>query len=435
MQHAATPYGDLWYNSDPEDDCAEVLMKKRALIVGFVWPEPNSSAAGQNMMGIINALKQQQWEVNFVSAAADSLHKADITSLGVCLDTISLNDSSFDDYVKKVDPTLVIFDRFMTEEQFSWRVKHVCPRAMRVINTEDLHSLRHTRHQAIKSNTPVPHTSDITSDITQREIAAILRSDLTLIISEHEYSILTTHFGIPEQQLMYLPLLDTEFNCETPSFSQRHGFAWVGNFRHAPNWDATLQLKQHIWPKIKASIPDATLSVMGAYPPKKATQLEDVKTGFLVKGWVENIAEVLPLHRVMLAPIRFGAGIKGKLLAAMHAQMPSVTSSIGAEGIAPKAKWPGAVSDNWQEFAEQAIELYLNESLWVSQQAKIESVLSPKFASAENKRRFLTQIAQLLEELDEHRATLPLQFVLWHKTLRSTQYMSQWIEEKNKSKT
>ncbi len=408
-------------------------MNKHALIIGFVWPEPNSSAAGQNMMGIVNALLQGGWKVTFVSAATDSLHKADISALGVNIATVALNDSSFDDFAKALRPDIVIFDRFMTEEQFSWRVRNVCPQAMRIINTEDLHSLRHTRHNAIKNNTPAPAISDIASDVTQREIAAILRSDLTLVISEHEYLMLQNEFGIPAAQLMHLPLLETEYNCASATFSQRQGFAWIGNFRHAPNWDATLQLKQHIWPKIRKQLPQATLSVMGAYPPKKATQLNDNKSGFLVKGWVANIADELPNYRVMLAPLRFGAGIKGKLIAAMHAGMPSVTTFVGAEGIASECAWPGAVTDNFEEFAQFAIDMYVNESLWLEQQAKIKAVLHPRFDSTINKRQLLSRISQQLTELEHYRARLPLQAVLWHQTLRSTQYMSQWIEQKNKN--
>ncbi len=407
-------------------------MNKRALIIGFVWPEPNSSAAGQNMMGIVNALLLADWKVTFVTAATDSQHKADIGALGVSFETVALNDSSFDEFVHALDPSVVIFDRFMTEEQFSWRVKKVCPQAMRIINSEDLHSLRHTRHHAIKNNQPVPSTSDITSELTQREIAAILRSDLTLVISDHEYTMLIQEFSIPAHQLMHLPLLEAEYNCAPRTFSQRQGFVWIGNFRHSPNWDATLQLKQHIWPKIRKQLPQATLSVMGAYPPKKATQLNDKKSGFLVKGWVENIAEELPGHRVMLAPVRFGAGVKGKLIAAMHAGLPSITTAIGAEGIAPKYAWPGAVTDQLDEFVQLAVDIYLNESHWLEQQTKIKSVLHPKFDSDINKRYLIARITQQLTQLEQYRIKSPLQAILWHQTLRSTQYMSQWIEEKNK---
>ncbi|NMH58741.1 glycosyltransferase [Alteromonas ponticola] len=410
-------------------------MNKRVLIIGFVWPEPNSSAAGQNMMGIIHALKQADWEVHFASAATDSYHKADISALGIHCESITLNDSSFDNYIARLTPSVVIFDRFMTEEQFSWRVKRTCAEAVRIINTEDLHSLRHTRHEAVKRSHPTPYVSDIENEITQREIAAILRSDLTLIISEHELTMLTEKFHIPHQQLLHLPLLETAFHCENPTFAHRKDFVWIGNFRHAPNWDATLQLKQHIWPKIRQKLPDANLTVLGAYPPKKATQLDDNKSGFRVKGWVEDISRELPLHRVMLAPLRFGAGIKGKLLAAMHANMPSVTTSVGAEGIASAKEWPGFVTDDWQLFAHQAVTLYENSNYWHEQQARIAEVLAPKFDTKHNKARLVTRISQLAEQLDKHRAALPLQFVMWQQSLRSTQYMSQWIEEKNKTKS
>ena len=202
----------------------------------------------------------------------------------------------------------------MMEEQFGWRVEKFSPDSLRVLNTEDLHSLRQARHNALKQNRDFV-IEDLYSDHGIREIAAIHRCDLTLMISEVETKLLIDEFNVPETHVFHLPFMlpksqDTE---ALTSFEERQHFISIGNFRHAPNWDAVLQLKTEIWPKIRKRLPKAEMHIYGAYPPPKATQLHNAKEGFLIKGWAEDAQKVMQQARLCLAPLRFGAGIKGKL--------------------------------------------------------------------------------------------------------------------------
>ena len=101
----------------------------RALVIGYVWPEPASSAAGTRMLELVQLLLKMDYQVTFASAAALSEHRFDLNSLGVTEKSIALNCSSFDDFVRELNPNLVLFDRFFTEEQFGWRVEPACPDA------------------------------------------------------------------------------------------------------------------------------------------------------------------------------------------------------------------------------------------------------------------------------------------------------------------
>ena len=125
---------------------------QQVLIIGFVWPEPNSSAAGGRMVQLISIFKAQGFEVTFASPAMDSDYMVDLESLVVSKKSIALNCSSFDIFVKELNPTIVLFDRFMMEEQFGWRVAENCPDALRLLDTEDLHCLRLARQKAFKEN-------------------------------------------------------------------------------------------------------------------------------------------------------------------------------------------------------------------------------------------------------------------------------------------
>jgi hypothetical protein len=261
----------------------------RLLVIGYVWPEPNSSAAGSRMMQLLNCFYKNQWQISFASPAQQTDHMADLSTLGIQTEHIDLNNTSFDHYITDKKPDIVIFDRFMMEEQFGWRVEKFSPDSLRVLNTEDLHSLRQARHLALKQNR-VFQTEDLYNDHGIREMAAIHRCDLTLMISEMETKLLIEKFQVPETHVFHLPFMlpaPTKIN-ELTSFEERQHFISIGNFRHAPNWDAVLQLKTDIWPKIRKRLPKAELHIYGAYPPPKATQLHNAKEGFLVKGWAEN---------------------------------------------------------------------------------------------------------------------------------------------------
>ena len=105
---------------------------KKVLVIGYVWPEPNSSAAGTHMMSLLNAFKAQNWQVEFATPAQRTEHMVNLDHFGITSQSIALNCESFDEYVKAYNPDIVMFDRFMMEEQFGWRVDKHCPNAIKI---------------------------------------------------------------------------------------------------------------------------------------------------------------------------------------------------------------------------------------------------------------------------------------------------------------
>jgi glycosyltransferase involved in cell wall biosynthesis len=403
----------------------------QVLIIGYVWPEPCSSAAGTRMMELINLIKQQDWQLCFASPAAIGAHAVDLTDKGIAQESIQLNDNSFDTFITELKPNIVIFDRYMMEEQFGWRVEEHCPQAIRILDTEDLHCLRQARHTAFKKNRPM-QSSDLLGDLAKREIAAILRCDLSLMISEVEIELLTNTFNVPAAQLFHLPFMLTPIEKTPKTFSERQHFISIGNFRHAPNWDAVLYLKQQIWPAIRKALPSAELHVYGAYPPPKATALHDDKMGFLVKGWAEDAFEVLSDARILLAPLRFGAGIKGKLADAMLTSTPSITTDVGTESMSPNLPWPGLVENEPTAFAEAAISLYTDEDTWCIKQQCAAPIITERYNKEVLANALLKTIETIKNNLEERRMLNFTGAMLRHHHHRSTKFMSQWIECKNK---
>ena len=403
------------------------------IIVGYVWPEPNSSAAGYRMLSLIRLFRDQHWRVIFASAAEQGMHRCALEELGVIEQRIELNDSSFDEWISQMAPQAVMFDRFMLEEQFGWRVEQACPQALRLLDMEDCHALRDARQRCFNANETLSAEA-LNSELALREIAAIYRCDLTLVISEYEMSLLQQHYGVPASLLSYCPfLLAEEPKQQLPTYAQRKHFIAIGNFRHAPNWHAVLWLKQQIWPLIRQQLPDAELHVYGAYPPPKATALHNDKQGFLIKGWAENAADVLQQARVCLAPLAFGAGLKGKLLDAMRTGTPTVTTDIGAEGMMlQELGWPGFIVNDASAQAEAAVTLYQQQDLWQHAQQTGFAILQQKFAMAQHQPRIWQQFESVMGNLTQHRQQNFTGLMLRHHAYRSTKFMGQWIEAKTR---
>lgn len=409
---------------------------KKVLAIGYVWPEPNSSAAGSHMMSLLRLFKRQGWSVEFATPAQETEHMIDLSEEGITSQSIQLNCDSFDQYIEELKPDVVMFDRFMMEEQFGWRVEKVCPNAFKLLDTEDLQFLRNARHEAVKKEAELTK-AHLYSDLAKREIAAILRCDLSLIISSFEMELLQSEFNIDPKLLHHLPFM-VDLNTlpeSTKSFEERKHFMTIGNFRHAPNWDAVLQL-QKIWPKIRKQLPDTELHIYGSYPPPKATALHNPKTGFHIKGWAKDAQEVMEQARVCVAPLRFGAGIKGKLLDAMKLQTPNVTSEIGSEGMLPQGElqWPGAVTDDIDEFVEAAVTLYKDEEKWLKAQSQCHLILEAHYEQNQLGDTLIERLTTLESELESHRLDNFFGSMLKHHSMASTKYMSQWIAEKNKTK-
>lgn len=403
----------------------------KLLIISSVWVEPNSSAAGSRMLQLIRFFLSQNYSIEYASTATVSEFSFDLADLGITTQFIQLNDSSFDGYLQEINPNLVLFDRFMVEEQFGWRVSNVLPNAIKILDTEDLHCLRKARQEAIKNNTSFD-TLDFNSEIAKREIASIYRSDLSLMVSDYEMYLLQTVFQVPKAILFYLPILIEKFAPEKQDFQTKQDFVFIGNFYHEPNWDSVLVLKNEIWPKLKELLPNAKLNIYGAYPSQKVLQLHNPKEGFLIHGRAESAEEVIRSAKVLLAPIRFGAGIKGKLLECMEYGTPSVTTSIGAEAMCDNLPWNGFVENDYSEFISKAFLLYSNQEIWEQAVQNGYEIIQQKFLFSIYKSKFLNTLNALQSNLDSHRNANFIGQMLQFHTLRSTEFMSRWIEEKNK---
>lgn len=403
---------------------------KKLLIIGLVWPEPTSSAAGTRMIQLVDLFLQQDYEITFASAASKSDFSYDFSQTSVIEQQIKLNDESFNSFLKTLNPSIVMFDRFMVEEQYGWRVQQECPDAIRILDTEDLHCLRSARQQSDKKQTEI----NFFSDTAKREIASILRCDLSLIISEVEMKILEETFKVDSSLLYYLPFLEKEITAEMVQnwipFEERTDFVFIGNFLHEPNFNTVQNLKTKVWPLLRKKLPNASMNIYGAYTSPKVLQLENKNEKFFVKGRALNAKETIAKHKILFAPIQFGAGVKGKFIDAMQVGTPSITTSVGAEAMRGGLDWNGFIEDDVEISVKKAVELYENKTIWLLAQQNGVRIINERYSSLHFAEKFITVIEKL--DLEKHRQENFIGQILNHHTTQSTKYMSLWIEEKNK---
>ncbi|WP_269427540.1 glycosyltransferase [Pedobacter punctiformis] len=413
------------------------MTLKRILIIGLVWPEPTSSAAGTRMIQLINLFLSKGFEVVFASAASKSDFSFDLKGIGVTERDIKLNDESFNDFLREINPDVVMFDRFMVEEQYGWRVQQECPDAFKLLDTEDLHALRHARQQAAKKGLKT-ESINLFTDMAKREIASILRCDLSLIISKIEMGILSDQFKVDSSLIYYLPFLEEEITAQTiqnwKTFEERKDFIFIGNFLHEPNWHTVQFLKAKIWPQLRKKLPGVSLNIYGAYASQKVLQLNNSEEKFYVHGRAKDARDTIAKHRILLAPIQFGAGVKGKFVDAMQVGTPSATTSIGAEAMKEGLNWNGIIEDDSELFIQQAAALYQNKNLWLNAQKNGVKLLNQHYGKAKFEDMFIEKLQDLMHNLNKHREHNFIGQILQYHTTQSTRYMSLWIEEKNKNK-
>ena len=408
--------------------CFKILIfafVKHLVIIGLVIPEPASTAAGQRMMQLIKLFKKWNYQISFLTSSnnIEFSEKIDIVK-------IELNDNSFDDLIKNLNPDIVLFDRYISEEQFGWRISENCPNALKILDTEDLHFVREARRKAFTEKRNCTD-EDLINDVFKREMASILRCDLSLIISEFEMNLLVNHFKINPEILFYIPFLNEKIPEKKNDFENRKNFVSIGNFLHEPNWQTVLKLKQ-IWKNIRKKLPETELHIFGAYPSEKVFQLHNEKEGFIVKGRAESVEKIFNEYRVLLAPIPFGAGLKGKLWESMNFGIPNITTSVGAEAMHRNLPWNGFIEDCDENFIEKSIELYQNKNIWETSQENGFNISKNIYDKILYINHLNNKIENIKENLIAHRNHNFFGQILQHHQLNSTKYLSKWIEEKNK---
>ncbi len=400
---------------------------KRAVLFVYVWPEPYSSAAGVRTLQIAKHLGSLEYEVTLISPCKENDASAHWRKMGYATLSCPSNQRSALAAYAQLNPAVVLYDRFVMEEQFGWQARESWPQALHLIDTQDLHHVRRYREQLNAKGSSIAAVKalrDWQPDLDfDRELSSLYRADACLVVSSWEREWLLAR-GFPAERVFTCPFSPQNETSQRLPFGERKDFLFLGNFRHPPNLDAVRWLVS-FWPKLHSAT-GATLNLIGAYPPQEISQLQK-SPSIRVRGNESNIEPYLKSAIALCAPLRFGAGIKGKILEAWSYGTPVLGTSIAFEGM---CSLPGL--DNEESWISEAINLSHHEGVWhaASDQA---SVNAKAFAFAKHHQiwqEILTQGQKHRENWRNHPVT---RMLLFHQN-QSYKYFSLWIEEKNKGK-
>jgi O-antigen biosynthesis protein len=423
-------------------------------LVSNLYPHPSASAAGVRTSFMLDRFTKDPSieRVYFLTGATpnDAIEKSypEVTFFHM-----PPNDTpGIESVLEKIgtDLSIVIFDRFYAEEAYSFHFRRHCPDAIRVVDMQDMHSLRLGRQRVIldthdedsadedpfnRLDESIQYEPPAQDEKLQRELASLHRSDLVMVCSPHEI-VLLTKFGLRSDKIIAASFwVDSTKAAQPTTFGSRNNFVFLGGFKHPPNVDGVKVLAEYIWPRIHQRLPESSLNIYGAFCPSHLMSKFNSSPNLYVHGFAPSLEDILTQHRVMLAPIRFGAGIKGKIVDAWRFGLPVVSTDIGAEGMnSADGDWGGKIANTVNGYVEAAVNMYSDSPDWANASRRGTKLLHELF-SVTQWDHVMTKLKHALEYRDSLRSKDYQGAILWHQTARSTEFFSRWIECKNKNTT
>lgn len=254
------------------------------------------------------------------------------------------------------DYDVIIFCRHYIAAPYLTEVRNWAPQARIVFDTVDLHYLREQRLAELDGSEGLYASARATR---QQELSVIARSDVTLVVSPIEQDLLAQE--LPSANVKILSNIH-ELQPPGRSFSKRTGLIFVGGFRHPPNVDAVNWFVGEVWPLLQRKQTDITLTVVGSNMPASIRELS--VSNVHVAGFVADLDPLLDSARISIAPLRYGAGVKGKINQAMAYGLPVVATIAAAEGMDLQDGENLLIADSPEAFADAVVRLYNDEELW-----------------------------------------------------------------------
>lgn len=340
----------------------ERSVNKRILIVDSCTPTPDQDAGSVTAFYYIKVLIALGYKITFIpledlSYLEKYKYTADLQRLGVeCLYKPYL--TNIEEHLKKFGSIykFVMLYRATCANSCINSVRRYCPQAKIIFNTTDLHYLRLERQAKVENSLTIAVTA---KEVKEIEYGVMKKSHCTIVVSEHEKEVILQENN--QINVSLIPLI-LEMNESKTSFSERSDILYLGGFQHTPNVDAVLYFVREIWPLVKQKLPDVKFYVIGSKVPQIIKKL--VSSDIEIVGYVKNLGDYFNHCRLSIAPLRYGAGIKGKVGTSLSYGVPCVATSMAGEGMGLKDGEEILIADTPQQFAESVINLYSNEALW-----------------------------------------------------------------------
>jgi O-antigen biosynthesis protein len=337
----------------------ERSVQRRALIIDACMLTPDRDSGSLRMFNLIRVLGDLGYKVTFAPWNLDPRqpYTADLQRRGVeCLYTPYVR--SVQEHIARVGPLydLVIVSRADVAQELLPVALAGCPRARVIFDTVDLHHLRELREAELKND---PQLHALAQRRRSQELDLIAAAHATFVVSPVEQALL--HQALPGQAIHVVSNIH-EIPGRGGAFDGRHGIMFIGGFVHPPNVDAVVYFVQDVLPLILARIPDLEFFVIGEEAPRKVTALAGPHVR--VMGHVEDLDPWFEQVRLSVAPLLYGAGVKGKVNLSLSHGVPVVGTSVATEGMHLKHGVSVLVADSARDMADAVCRLYTDAALW-----------------------------------------------------------------------
>jgi GT2 family glycosyltransferase/glycosyltransferase involved in cell wall biosynthesis len=377
-------YGD---SPDLEKDRG---VRGRILVVDAVTPEPDRESGGLRMFNLMQVLRRAGWKVSFMASNLASVERysADLRRRGIEV----LHHpyvSSMHRYVRQHgdEYDLIIVSRVSIADELLPLARRWTRRPKLIFDTVDLHHLREERAARQSGDAAaIAKAAQRRAD----ELRLTEMADCTWVVSTYEQELLQA--ACPRARVRVVSNIHDVPGCAAP-FATRADLMFLGGFGHPPNTDAVLWLAGEILPRVRAKLPAVKLYVVGNNPPEAVRALAG--DAIEVTGYVADLDPYLRRVRMTVAPLRYGAGVKGKINMSLAHGVPAVATSMAVEGMHLHHEREVLVADDAVAFADSIVRLYDDESLWQTLSAKGVAHTEKHFSFA----AALTSINESLGEL------------------------------------
>ena len=335
--------------------------RRSVVMIDAFYPKPDQDSGSLDQISFIRIFQSLGLHVVFLAEYefdANSRRRRELEAMGVqCVGEQSASSvGAFLDNAK-LDVELFFLSRFNAGGLHYESIRAHSPRSKIIFNTVDLHFVREMRTASITaSDTSSRHLDEIKA----RELFLCAESDAAIVVSSTERDLVATL--APISKVHTVPLIrDYDFSSRNP-FYDRRGIAFIGGFDHKPNIDAVHYFLDEIWPRVSSAREDIRFFVVGSNMPDEIMERASSQVDMI--GYVEDLSDWLATIRLTVAPLRIGAGAKGKVITSLSNGVPCIASSIAAEGMGLRDGADIAVADDPPGFARTIIELYDDEERW-----------------------------------------------------------------------
>jgi GT2 family glycosyltransferase/glycosyltransferase involved in cell wall biosynthesis/SAM-dependent methyltransferase len=342
---------------------------KHVLVIDHRVPTWDRDSGSLRMLGIMQALLGLGARVSFMpdNLAVLEPYTRQLQRIGI---EVLYGQLDVNAELATIGPRLdmVILSRPHPTSRWLDTVREFAPSATVAYDTVDLHWLREARRAALGSsstsmlaarNGSAGTVTPKAQVLRELELAMIRAADVTLVVSNGER--VQVERDVPNAKVLVVPNVHDVEPCVV-SPEDRSGILFVGGFEHPPNVDAAVCLVKEIMPGVWRELGDVRVTIVGSHPPEEVEALASSRVD--VTGWVEDLQPLLDQSRIMVAPLRYGAGLKGKVTQALAVGLPVVTTPVGAEGLEGTDEEFMLIAEDLQELAAHAVRIYRDDQLW-----------------------------------------------------------------------